>query len=179
MLYRLRLIHNVSGSGGTDGRTNSCTIGLVAATKLFRANAYAGQVADGWDIENDTLISGTISVTWSGTRSQYLKTAFSNWQLVKPASKIPVITTNAAPATLIAVSVSRSASQAGLAMASPNVDSGSNISWANASLKYDILGSSTTRWSCAQIDTPIGIFKVTGTQSATGNIMRLTGAVWN
>ena len=63
-------------------------------------------------------------------------------------------------------------------MASPNVDSGSNISWSNATLKYNILGNSTTRWSAAQIDAQTGTFNVTGTQSATGNIMRVTSAVW-
>ena len=177
--YLLCLIHNIWGSGGTDGWTNSCTIGGVAATKLFRANAYAGQVTDCWYIENNTLTSGTLAVTWNGTGSQYLKTGFSIWQLVNPASITPVVTTNAASATSITVSVSRSSSQVGLAMASPNVDSGSNISWANASLKYNILGNSTTRWSAAQIDTQTGTFNVTGTQGATGNVMRVTAAVWS
>ena len=64
-------------------------------------------------------------------------------------------------------------------MASPNVDSGSNISWSNASLRYNILGNSTTRWSAAQIDTQTGTFNVTGIQSATGNNMRVTAAVWS
>jgi hypothetical protein len=177
--YLLCLIHNIWGSGGTDGWTNSCTIGGVPATKLFRPNAYAGQVTDCWYIENNTLTSGTLAVTWNGTGSQYLKTGFSIWQLVNPASIIPAVTTNTASATSIAVSVSRSASQVGLAMASPNVDSGSNISWSNASLRYNILGNSTTRWSAAQIDTQTGTFNVTGIQSATGNNMRVTAAVWS
>jgi hypothetical protein len=146
---------------------------------LYRSNAFAGQVTDCWYIENNTPTSGTLAVTWNGTGSQYLKTGFSIWQLVNPASITPVVTTNAASATSITVSVSRSASQVGLAMASPNVDSGSNISWSNATLKYNILGNSTTRWSAAQIDAQTGTFNVTGTQSATGNIMRVTAAVWS
>jgi hypothetical protein len=177
--YLLCLIHNIWGSGGTDGWTNSCTIGGVAATKLFRANAYAGQVTDCWYIENNTLTSGTLAVTWNGTGSQYLKTGFSIWQLVNPASITPTVTTNAASATSITVSVTRSSSQVGLAMASPNNDSGSSISWTNASVKYNILGNSTTRWSAAQFGTQTGTFNVTGTQSATGNVMRVTAAVWS
>ncbi|WP_395663381.1 hypothetical protein [Aestuariivirga sp.] len=114
-----------------------------------------------------------------GTGSQFLKTGFSIWQLVNPASITPVVTTNAASATSIAVSVLRSSCQVGLAMASPNNDSGSNISWTSASLKYNILGNSTTRWSAAQIDTQTGTFNVTGSQSATENIMRVTAAVWS
>jgi hypothetical protein len=46
-------------------------------------------------------------------------------------------------------------------------------------VKYNILGNSTTRWSAAQIDTQTGTFNVTGTQSATGNVMRVTAAVWS
>jgi hypothetical protein len=177
--YLLCLIHNIWGSGGTDGWTNSCSIGGVPATKLFRANAYTSQVTDCWYIENNTLTSGTLAVTWNGTGSQFLKTGFSIWQLVNPASITPVVTSSAASATSVTVSVTRSSSLVGLAMASPNNDSGSNISWTNASVKYNILGNSTTRWSAAQIDTQTGTFNVTGTQSATGNIMRVTAAVWS
>lgn len=177
--YLLCLIHNVWGSGGTDGWTNSCTIGGVAATKLFRSNAYAGQVTDCWYIQDNTLTSGTLAVTWNGTGSQFLKTGFSIWQLVNPASITPTVTTNSAATTSVAVSVTRTSAQVGLAMASPNNDSGSDISWTNASVKYNLLGNSTTRLSAAQIDTQTGTFNVTATQSASGNTMRTTAAIWS
>jgi hypothetical protein len=176
--YILVLCHSIWGSGGQDGWTNSCTIGGVTATKLFRSNTWQAQCTDCWYILNNSLTSGNINVGWSGTGSEFMKMGFGVYTLVNPASITPTETSLSQSATSVAVSVNRSVSQVGLALASPNNDSGGQITWTNATSNYNILGNGSTYFSGA-ILSGTGTFNVTGTQGASGNIMRVTAAVWN
>lgn len=171
--YIVVATHGCSPVNG--GQISSVTIGGVVATRIFQLFVNAGRPTEIWYIRNNTLTSGTVTVTTTQTQESF---GFSVWRLVNPISITPTFTNGAtaASSTTNTLSITVPTGGAGICLGSPNQNSGI-VSWTNATELYEQVMDINQYCSGAIVSTA-GTYNITVTyQNAITNTMVL--ACWS
>ena len=166
----------LGAANAAAGEVSTCTIGGNSATRIATTGSVGRPIAI-FALNNNALTSGVVAATFEQTQVHAASAVF---QLVNPASTTPTDSRTASvSATSVNTTLTIPSGGVGIALSSPNVDSGT-LSWTNATEAFELNvdGGSNTYVGGAK-RTTAGLVTITVTQVQSGNVIQIFVAAWS